>query len=140
MRGEPFAGVLAKPRPRVLDKGDRQRDEERVKRVVDAEVDARDGKRCRCCSRRGNPNALTTLGKIHRAHIKDASLIGAYVPKNICSLCWICHALVHTKALFFKGRNANRFPMKFEIKASVVGDVFSSIRILPAYVTVLKGQ
>lgn len=138
LHGEAFRPPMWKPLPKAIEKERAAKVDARVKREVDAEVDARDGKRCRCCGRRGNPNAMTTLGKIHRAHIKDASLIGAYIPKNLCSLCWICHALEHAKALFFKGKNANRFPMKFEVKESVVGEVFG--RDIPAYVKVMKGQ
>lgn len=136
---QPFAPQPKDPKAfRALTKDEASKGDDKEKRKVDAEVDARDGKRCRCCGRRGNPYATTTLGRIHRAHIQDASKIGPYVAKNLCSLCWICHALEHAKKLWFKGTDANSMPMRFEIAASVVEKVFGK-RQPQAHVKVLKG-
>lgn len=125
-----------KPRPRALDKQARQRDREAHVRQVNAAVDMRDGKRCRCCGRRGDPNATTTLGRIHRAHIQDASCSGAYELSNLCSLCWICHALEHAKQLWFAGEDANDLAMPFEIHEAAVVEIFGA-RPLPAHVHII---
>jgi hypothetical protein len=118
-----------KPRPKILDKRDEQRELDAYQRRVNAAVDARDQKRCRCCGRRGNPYALTALGKIHRAHIKDASLGGAYEDWNLLSLCWLCHALVHRKLLWILGTDANQ-RIGFEIAGAIVADIFGT-NVLP---------
>lgn len=140
LRGEVLMPPLEKPRPRVLDKRDDKRDTDRIKREVYADVDERDGRRCRCCGRKGNPDALTALGKIHRAHIQDASKLGEMSAKNLCSLCWICHALEHAKQLHFIGTNANRPSLGFEIDEAAVVEVFGT-RTLPKHVHIVtKGR
>jgi hypothetical protein len=128
-----------KPLPRALGLDSNTRAAARAKAAVDREVDDRDGRTCQCCGRRGNPYALTTLGKIHRAHIKAASLGGEYSAKNLVSLCWICHALHHTKRLLYiVGTNANK-PLRFRIAASVIERVFLR-GVIPEHVTVVRGQ
>jgi hypothetical protein len=124
-----------KPRPRVLDKVDQHREKEAEIRRVNALVDRRDDRRCRCCSRKGNPDALTTLGRIHRAHIRDASRGGEYLPSNLCSLCHICHALEHAKQLWFVGDDANAL-IGFEIHEAAVVDVFGT-KPLPRHVRII---
>lgn len=124
-----------KPRPRVLEKRDDKRERDAHERRVNAAVDARDGKRCRCCGRRGDPTATTTLGRIHRAHIRDASVGGPYESWNLVSLCWLCHALEHAKKLWILGTNADR-RIEFEIHEAAVVEVFGS-RLLPGHVRML---
>lgn len=121
-----------KPLPRVLGKRDDKRERESHERKVNAEVDARDQKRCRCCRRKGNPNALTALGRIHRAHIRDASRGGPYESFNLASLCWMCHALEHAKQLHFLGHDANA-RLEFDIHEAAVVEVFGT-RELPSHV------
>jgi hypothetical protein len=128
--------TFPKPRPRILDKRDLQRQLDAHKRRVNAAVDARDQKRCRCCGRRGNPYALTALGKIHRAHIQDASLVGPYEPWNLISLCWICHAYLHAKRLWILDTDANQ-RIGFEIAGANVADIFGT-NALPAHVRIVK--
>lgn len=111
-------------------------------RAVNAQVDARDGKRCRCCGRRGDPNATTTLGRIHRAHIRDASRGGPYEAWNLCSLCWLCHALEHAKQLWFVGVDASdrradgQFELAFELHEAAVVEIFGT-RALPPHVHII---
>jgi hypothetical protein len=119
-----------KPRPKVLEKRDTRRADTAWKRLVYDEIDARDQKRCRCCSRRGNPYALDPLGKIHRVHIRDASLGGDLSPANIFSGCWICHALIHAKQLFVIGTDA-RYQLDFEIHEAAVVEVFGPGELPP---------
>jgi hypothetical protein len=129
-----------KPRARVFHKIDTKRDADALKREVYAEVDQRDDKHCRCCGRRGNPNATTTLGRIHRAHILDSSRGGEMASWNICSLCWICHALEHTGTqLFFVGTDANKLTLGFEIHEAAVVDVFGN-RELPKHVHIITAR
>ena len=127
-----------KPRARVFQKIDAKAKAEKVQREAYAAVDARDKKRCRCCGRKGNPNATTTLGRIHRAHIQDASKGGAMAAGNLVSLCWICHALEHGKQLHVIGTNADLPAMRFEIHEAAVVDVFGA-RVLPKHVRIVTG-
>jgi len=124
-----------KPRPRIFDAREDQREADRQKRAVYAEVDARDQKRCQCCGRRGNPEALTTLGKIHRAHIRDASRGGALTAGNLVSLCAWCHSLVHAKQLWIVGTDANA-GVTFEIHEAAVVEIFG-VKQLPAHVHIV---
>lgn len=121
-----------------MDRLEERQDKDREKRATYAEVDRRDARTCRCCGRKGNPNATTTIGRIHRAHIKDASRGGALSLENLISICWICHALEHAKQLFFVGENANVLGFKFEIHEAAVIDVFGA-RQLPRHVSIITG-
>lgn len=124
-----------KPRPKIFEKRDTKRADEALQRLVYADVDARDGKRCRCCGRYGNPYAIDPLGKIHRCHIRDKSRGGEMSAANLCSLCWICAALETGKQLFFVGTNANH-ELHFEIYEVAVVEVFGS-RELPSHVHII---
>lgn len=137
LRGEPWGGSFWKTTPKAIDKEAEAKKAAKAKREVDKEVDRRDGKKCRCCGRKGNPNATTTLGKIHRAHIVDASKGGPYSAENLCSLCWICHAFEHAKKLFFAVHDANK-PMKFLIAKSVAEDIFGKGKKPPKFVKLLN--
>ena len=125
----------AKPRHRHLDTIDDARTVAKHKREVYAEVDERDGRRCRCCGRKGNPHAVGVLGKIHRCHIHDAGTLGPMSARNLCSLCSTCAALETAKQLFFVGTNANR-PMKFEVMDAAVEEIFGD-RELPPHVRII---
>lgn len=128
--------AIPKPRPRIFDQIADERESERLKREVYAEVDARDQKRCRCCGRKGNPYAITAIGRIHRAHIRDASRGGEMAAWNLCSLCWICHALEHAKQIFFIGTDARSPRLGFEIHEAAVLDVFGT-KPLPRHVRII---
>ena len=112
----PMGDAKAKPSKldRIAKRREAERDEAAHERAVNKIVDARDKGRCRCCGRRGNPNGMTLLDTLHRAHIVDRSLGGVYEPFNLCSLCADCHAAIHAKQLFFIGSDANA-RLEFEI-------------------------
>lgn len=122
-------------RPRVLDMRDSRREQDAQKRAVYREVDARDGRRCRCCGRKGNPNAVSVLGRIHRCHIHDAGTRGPMSAANLVSLCWICAALETAKQLFFIGTDANH-ELHFEVMDAAVEEIFGS-RELPEHVRIV---
>lgn len=124
-----------KPKPRIFEKRDERRDAEALKRQVYAEVDARDQRRCQCCGRRGNPNAVEALGRIHRHHILEASRGGPMTAANILSVCALCHSLIHAKQLWVIGKDANR-GVRFEIHEAAVVEVFGN-RVLPKHVRIV---
>lgn len=123
-------------RPRVLDMVERDRDRKAVKRDAYAEVDERDGRRCRCCGRRGNPNAIGVLGRIHRCHIHDAGTRGGMRADNLVSLCWICAALETAKQLFFEGTDAHDMSLTFGVMDVAVVEIFGD-RPLPPHVHIV---
>jgi hypothetical protein len=128
-----------KPRPRALETRDGRRAGTLRKRKVYAAVDLRDQKRCRCCARRGDLSAVDTLSRLHRAHLRDASLGGGLVASNLATLCYLCHALVHAKQLWFLGDDASvgaRPPLQFEIHEAAVVEVFGP-RELPPHVHIV---
>lgn len=115
-----------KPLPRAVKKDAARSKRGATERAVNREVDRRDGRQCRCCERNGNPEATTTLGRIHRAHIVDASRGGTYTAENLCSLCWICHSLEHAKRIWFVGTDANDMTLGFEMSADIARLVFDA--------------
>lgn len=131
------AAKLAKPSKldRIANKRDAKRKEDAHERAVNAIVDARDKGRCRCCGRRGNPDATTVLERLHRAHLIDASLGGPSEPWNLCTLCADCHAAEHAKQLHFVGLNANE-RIEFEILEAAVVALFG-YRQIPAHVHIV---
>jgi hypothetical protein len=121
-----------KPGASIFDRINRKAEAAKAKREAYAEVDARDKRTCRCCGRIGNPNATTALGRIHRAHIVDASRGGQMVASNLCSLCWICHALEHSShQIAFVGIDANDMGLGFEIAEAAVVHVFGTDPLPP---------
>jgi hypothetical protein len=130
-----YAGVQLK-RPRVLKQRDDARAVEQQKRRVYALVDKRDGKRCRCCGRKGDPHATTTLGKIHRCHIHDAGTRGEMSVGNLCSLCALCASFETGKQLFFDGTDANDPNLTFGILDVIVPDIFGD-KPLPPHVHIV---
>jgi hypothetical protein len=64
------------------------------------EIDARDGRCCRACGKRTNPDDLGLL-RGHRAHIVYASAGGSMEPSNRVTLCPSCHEAEHDDDLRF---------------------------------------
>lgn len=102
-----------KPRPKVLDRREAQREAERNKREVYKQVDARDQGWCRCCWKDANPRALSMLKRGHRHHLKFRSKGGQDTTANLVLLCAECHAEVHAHTLVIVGEDANG-PLRFE--------------------------
>lgn len=88
-------------------------------RKWDAQIDHRDGKKCRACDRKSDPEVIGLTTRGHRAHIVYASAQGSWEPFNRVTLCSRCHNDEHRDRLRFTvdggpyvGIDANA-PMEF---------------------------
>lgn len=115
-----------KPRPRVLEKLDAQRELSALERAVRKAVQQRDGKRCRCCGRRDG---------LHLHHLTFRSQGGKWSTENLVTLCAICHALLHARQLWILGKNADKL-LVFEVAEAAVLDVFG-VKTLPRHVRIV---
>jgi 5-methylcytosine-specific restriction endonuclease McrA len=70
-------------------------------RQWDAEIDRRDGRRCRACGRRSDPDGTGLLERGHRHHIVYRSAGGSDEPSNRVTLCAGCHDAEHMNKLRF---------------------------------------
>ena len=77
-------------------------------RAVCKAVDARDGKQCRCCDNRSDPDATGLLTRGHRHHIVYRSAGGRDESSNIVSLCSSCHNDEHKHRLLIEGNADER--------------------------------
>lgn len=68
-------------------------------RAVCKAVDARDGRQCRCCDKRSDPEATGLLTRGHRHHIVYRSAGGQDESWNLVTLCAECHADEHANRL-----------------------------------------
>lgn len=92
------------PKPcRVDEKRERKTEAEAIWRAVCKAVDARDGRICRCCDKRSDPEATGLLERGHRHHIIYRSAGGADSTSNICTLCANCHSAEHHHRLRIEG-------------------------------------
>jgi 5-methylcytosine-specific restriction endonuclease McrA len=66
-------------------------------------VDARDGKACRCCDKRSDPDATGLLTRGHRHHIIYRSAGGPDESWNLVTLCARCHDAEHRGELRIDG-------------------------------------
>lgn len=66
-----------------------------------AEIDRRDGKQCRVCDRKSDPDVVGLTKRGHRAHIVYASACGSWEPFNRVTLCAACHNDEHKDRLRF---------------------------------------
>lgn len=72
-------------------------------RTVCKLVDQRDGKRCRCCGKRSDPDATGLLARGHRHHLIYRSAGGTDTTGNLCTLDASCHADAHANKLRIEG-------------------------------------
>lgn len=82
---------------------ERKAAEEKVWRDVCAAVDKRDGKQCRCCDRRSDPERTGLLERGHRHHIVYRSAGGTDTTDNLVTLCSGCHDDEHRNKLQIDG-------------------------------------
>lgn len=78
-------------------------EEEAAWKAVCALVDARDGKSCRCCDKRSDPEATGLLTRGHRHHIIYRSAGGPDASWNLLTLCSQCHSDEHRNRLRIDG-------------------------------------
>lgn len=76
---------------------------EAVWRAVCKVIDARDGKACRCCDKRSDPEATGLLVRGHRHHIVYRSAGGKDESGNLVTLCAECHSAEHHNRLRIEG-------------------------------------
>lgn len=77
--------------------------EEAVWRDVCRVVDGRDGRQCRCCDKRSDPDATGLLKRGHRHHIVYRSAGGQDESSNLVTLCADCHNDEHKSRLRIDG-------------------------------------
>lgn len=79
---------------------EQEADDARNERKWNKEIDLRDGRQCRACGKRTDPDAPWLL-RGHRAHIVYASACGSWEPFNRVTLCAECHNAEHKDELRF---------------------------------------
>lgn len=79
---------------------EKQADDAKLERQYNAEIDRRDGRQCRACGKRTDPDAVGLL-RGHRAHIVYASAGGSMESSNRVTLCPRCHQDEHKDRLRF---------------------------------------
>lgn len=72
-------------------------------REVSKAVDVRDGKICRCCGKRSDPEATGLLKRGHRHHLIYRSAGGPDTTYNLVTLCASCHSDEHRSKLKIDG-------------------------------------
>lgn len=90
---------LAKPRPRALDKRDRQKAEDALYRKASAAAKKRDGGRCRCC---GSDRAVESHHVERRSSFGTKYVEAKHSRRNLLTLCGGpegCHTLEKGKVL-----------------------------------------
>ena len=111
----------------------REAEDAKNERRWNAEIDIRDGRQCRACGKRTNPDAVGLL-RGHRAHIVYASAGGSMEPSNRLTLCPQCHQDEHRDRLRFTveggpyvGLDASG-PLEFWRKFEIAGGWYLSRR------------
>lgn len=92
-------------------------------RAVCKAVDARDGRICRCCDKRSDPDATGLLERGHRHHIIYRSAGGKDTTDNLVTLCGACHEDEHRHRLQIEGNPDERLTF---FRTTVVGVWFIS--------------
>lgn len=77
--------------------------EDALRRLVYKRVDERDGRVCRCCDRRSDPEATGILTRGHRHHMIYRSAGGTDDSGNLVTLCATCHDDEHHSRLRIEG-------------------------------------
>lgn len=81
----------------------KEADAEAAWKAVCKVVDTRDGKSCRCCDKRSDPDATGLLKRGHRHHLVYRSAGGQDVSSNLVTLCADCHNAEHRHKLRIDG-------------------------------------
>jgi len=100
----PHVSYFKHDRPSRVDVAAKKKaDAEKVWRDVRKLVDQRDGKQCRCCDKRSDPEATGLLTRGHRHHVVYRSAGGADTIDNLVTLCAQCHSDEHHSKLRIEG-------------------------------------
>jgi hypothetical protein len=124
----------AKGEGRVESAEKQTKDDKVEEQQVYHQVDVRDERRCRCCSRRGSPRATSLLQKLHHDHILERSLGGATTTANVCLLCARCHEFKTSHVIEPEG-NPDTGTLTFTMPRAVAHEIFKGRRI-PAHVRI----
>ena len=87
---------------------DRKAAYEKAWREMCAVIDKRDGKACRCCDKRSDPEATGLLARGHRHHLVYRSAGGTDESSNVVTLCASCHDDEHRNRLRIEGNPDER--------------------------------
>ncbi len=101
---------LSKPISHAEERRDKLAMRKQIERAVYRAVDARDGRKCRACGRKADPQAVGIIEHGHHHHVTFRSAGGGTTTANVCLLCGACHADVHAHRLTIEG-DANK-PLK----------------------------
>lgn len=93
---------------RVDDAREKEAAEDAAWRSVCKAVDTRDGKQCRCCDKKSDPEATGLLKRGHRHHLVYRSAGGPDTTGNLCTLCAGCHSDEHHNKLRIDGNPDER--------------------------------
>ena len=92
---------------RVDRKREKKAAEDAAWRAVCKVVDARDGRSCRCCDKRSDPDAAGLLTRGHRHHLVYRSAGGRDESSNLVTLCAGCHDDEHHNRLRITGTSGD---------------------------------
>lgn len=92
---------------RVETANERKAADDKQWRACCAAVDLRDGRQCRACDRKSDPDRTGLLVRGHRHHIIYRSAGGPDETWNICTLCHLCHDAEHVKRTLDVDGNAD---------------------------------
>jgi hypothetical protein len=88
--------MLRFPKPsRLAEKDAKRREDARAEAACYRLVDRRDGYCCRLCGRRGNPQSVSLLDRLHHHHVTERSRGGEHTSANVILVCAFCHDLCH---------------------------------------------
>jgi hypothetical protein len=91
----PYTKAMQADGGRVKRKAARKAAASAAEKACYAEVDKRDGKRCRVCGRQGKPGAASMLDRLHHHHMILRSRGGQHESESVLSLCAQHHSEIH---------------------------------------------
>jgi hypothetical protein len=92
---------------RVKRKAARRAAASTAERQCYADVDKRDGRRCRVCGRQARPGVASMLDRLHHHHMILRSRGGQHEPSSVISLCAGCHSEIHVDCTLRLSGDAN---------------------------------
>lgn len=93
--------AVPKPKPRWMEKAEKQADAKKAERECYAAVDRRDEHCCRVCGKR--VGGIGILSAVHHHHLVYRSRGGEHTTANVISLCVKCHHAQHNGEIRLSG-------------------------------------